>query len=521
MNVAIRDVERPVAEGERFVLLQGRCESTLKALPDNSVHAVLCDPPYGLSQEPDMAEVLTHWMKGDDYRQKGGGFMGKSWDSFVPGPAIWREVYRVLKPGGMLAAFAGTRTADLMGIAIRMAGFERRDTILHIGSEVYVCPDDVEFAWLYATGFPKEGDLGVAVDEHLGNEPREVVVDRAQGDIDGSFEETKTRVSGIGAAYKGAAEEGGAWKVGAGQERVVAKEPVSEEGKRWQGWSTVLKPANEPIILARKPLSEKNIPANVVKHGTGGLNIQAAAVGDERRVNPPSGHKGDSLAPVPSASAGAPSVEREGRWPPNVILSHTAHCQRIHVDTGDDAWSCFPGCPVAEMDSQSAKDEPRRMIRTPEGEGFVGVSRFFYCPKPGRSEKDAGIGSDAKYVQNRAGGSGIARDDRVRAYRRSGLSQEEAEKKVASEGGGRKNTHLTVKPIELMRWLVKLLCPPGGTVCDPFMGSGTTGCAAMLEGVEFVGCELEEESWQIAKERIEHWAKVAETTGSQEALFSL
>ena len=563
-------------EADRYRLLFGRCEERLKELESNSVHAVITDPPYGLSVEPDMAEVLKHWLAGDDYTHRGGGFMGRSWDSFVPGPSIWREIYRVLKPGGMLAAFAGTRTADLMGIAIRLAGFERRDTVLHIGSEMYVLPDDAELGWVYATGFPKEGDLGVAVDEHLGHEPREVSrpVERGYDPVKGFslleehevVEEAATRSSGIGAAYKGAAEDG-SWKPGAGQERVVEKEPVSEEGKRWQGWSTVLKPANEPIILARKPLTEKNIPANVVKHGVGGLNIQAGAVGEERRVNPPSAFKGDRDAPLPLSSPDAPSVEREGRWPPNVALSHTAHCRFVGVESrkrqafvqqpigvmkmsssqlnprpfhedeepsqgrvafvkdGEEkieVWECVPGCPVREMDQQGAGDEPWRKVRFANGdEGFSqGVTRFLYCAKPTRKEKDAGIKSDPVYRANRAGGSGIARDNRVRELMKQGLAQPDAEARMQKEMGTvPRNTHLTVKPIRLMQWLVRLLTPVDGIVLDPFMGSGSTGCAAMLEGMQFVGCELEEESWEIARQRIEHWEQVAQTKGQQATLF--
>ena len=539
----------PITEGRFRLLPIGRCEEALREIPDNSFHSVVTDPPYGLSVEPDMAEVLKHWLAGDDYEHSGAGFMGRSWDSFVPGPSIWREIYRVLKPGGMLAAFAGTRTADLMGIAIRLAGFERRDTVLHIGSEVYVLPEDVEVAWVYGTGFPKEGDLGVAVDEHLGHTPREVtrVVQREATLLEegGEVEEQVTRSSGIGAAYKGATEDG-SWKPGAGQEQVVEKEPVSEEGKRWQGWSTVLKPSNEPIILARKPLGGKTVAANLVSEGVGGFNIAGAALSgpDEARV--------------------AEGAAREGRWPPNVAVSHTAHCRflgmerkassetvtaqaggspggkptmrgaelakpfvRDGVETVE-VWECFPGCQVRAMDEQGQRDQPWRKVRYPDGsEGFTqGVARFMFSAKPTRKEKDAGITGESQYVMNRAGGSGIAKDDYFRALKREaeeqGMSNYDAilhAKREMDAAKGVRNTHLTVKPIALMRWLVRLLTPPDGVVLDPFMGSGSTGCAAMLEGIRFVGCELEEESWRIAKERIEHWEKVAQHTGHQASLF--
>lgn len=135
-------------------LIHGDCAEALREMDDASVHAVVCDPPYGLSREPDAAEVLRHWLAGDDYDHRGGGFMGKSWDSFVPGPAVWAECLRVLRPGGHLLAFAGTRTADLMGMAVRLAGFEVRDSI----------------AWLYGQGFPKSHDVAKGIDDHLGVE---------------------------------------------------------------------------------------------------------------------------------------------------------------------------------------------------------------------------------------------------------------------------------------------------------------------------------------------------------------
>lgn len=567
----------PYFEDDTVTLFLGKCEEQLRGLLENSVHAVICDPPYGMSQEPDIAEVLKHWLAGDDYKAKGGGFMGRSWDSFVPGPSIWREIRRVLKPGGMLAAFASTRTADLMGIAIRIAGFERRDTIVHVGSEVYVLEDATEMMWVYGSGFPKDGDLGVEVDKALGHTPREVTREVERG-YDGArgfsmleehevVEEAATRASGIGSAYKGAAGDG-TWKEGAGTEQVVNREPVSDEGKQWRGWSTTLKPANEPIILARKPISEKNVPLNVVKHGTGGYNIAGAAIGSGKRFNPPSAFKGDREAPVPVSREGFAGTEREGRWPPNVIVSHTEGCELVasmkakaqgevtigpssrphqgysgsgsgsfagamvkvaHVaEDGTemiDVWDCVDGCQVRAMDMQGAGEVPWRAVRTLEGSGFSqGVTRFMYCAKPTRAEKDAGITGDGSYVAQRAGGSGIAKDERFRALVKAkvaeGLSEEAAAASAQEEmsKGAPRNTHLTVKPIDLMRWLVRLLCPPGGTVLDPFMGSGTTGCATMMEpgGYTFVGCEMEEEQCRNASQRIVHWRSVAAKSGGEQ-----
>jgi len=174
-------------------------------LADDSIDAVVTDPPYGLSKEPDMMEVMRHWMNGDDYIHSSKGFMGKTWDSFVPGPAIWKEVFRVLKPGGHLLAFFGSRTYDMGTLAIRLAGFEIRDQIM----------------WVYGSGFPKSLDVSKAIQD-------------------------------------------------------------ADSAKQWDGWGTALKPANEPICVARKPLVG-TVATNVLTHGTGAINIDGCRIGDEGR----------------------------------------------------------------------------------------------------------------------------------------------------------------------------------------------------------------------------------------------
>src|SRR5690606_950459 len=194
-----------------WTLYEGDCLEVMRQLPDNSVDAVVTDPPYGLSREPDIEEVLRHWLAGDDYEHRGGGFMGKTWDSFVPGPAVWREVFRVLKPGGHILCFAGTRTVDLMGISLRLGGFEIRDCL----------------QWLYGSGFPKSLDVSKAIDKKLGAE-REVI-----GNV--------TDRRGDGTVY--AIGHSG---------RLTSNMPITKEAKQWQGWGTALKPAYEPIVLARK-----------------------------------------------------------------------------------------------------------------------------------------------------------------------------------------------------------------------------------------------------------------------------
>lgn len=490
-------------EGDATVLL-GRAEERLRELPDGSVDAVVTDPPYGLSREPGIAEVLSHWLAGDDYQHRGGGFMGKSWDSFVPGPSIWREVFRVLKPGGHLLAFAGTRTMDLMSISIRMAGFENRDTISAEGV----------LRWCYGSGFPKSLDVSKAIDRAAGAE-REVV--------------------GKGINHDAKVKHGGTWTGGVyaqdqytGATGPLITAPATDAARQWQGWGTALKPAWEPILVFRKPLSEPNVAANVLAHGTGALNIDACRVAGAKKPGAFStapkggqvyaqdaytqgdGYAGDGTDPHP-----------EGRWPANAAFSHSSECRPVGTRraTGstrpgtvrktalgvmnDDAWTpsptprpgyaaadgtetveaweCAAGCPVAELDRQSGTLTSGFMAAGTEREGLGyrgglgsrvrndtigdtgGASRFFYQAKASASERSAGLPP------------------------------------------GERNTHPTVKPLDLMRYLCRLVTPPGGLILDPFAGSGTTGCAALLEGFRFLGIEQDPESVRTAIARIRYW----------------
>lgn len=286
-----------------YRLMRGDCLKKLKRLKNASIDSVVTDPPYGLSKEPDIVEVLKHWMRGDDYKHQGGGFMGKTWDSFVPGPAIWKEVFRVLKPGGHLLCFAGTRTQDLMGISIRMAGFEVRDTI----------------AWLYGSGFPKSMDVSKAIDKAGGipTEQQSALLKRKRITAGLSREQVAERIGSTPSSVRDW-EEGRARSSKSPVEFIVPSNKYrqkladllgytaderravgaaldrrndgttyglghsgdlrsgghTDEAKQWSGWGTALKPAFEPIIVARKPLVG-TVAANVLKHGTGGLNIDA------------------------------------------------------------------------------------------------------------------------------------------------------------------------------------------------------------------------------------------------------
>lgn len=233
-------------------------------LADNSIDAVVTDPPYGLSKEPDMMEVMKHWMNGDDYVHTGSGFMGKTWDSFVPGPSIWKEVFRVLKPGGHLLAFFGSRTYDLGTLAIRLAGFEIRDQIM----------------WVYGSGFPKSLDVSKAIDKAAGVE--RIVIGRSNNGIAGGTGEFTSGNAGT-AGYKGEFD------------LTIA---TSDEAKQWSGWGTALKPAHEPICVARKPLSG-TVAENVLMHSTGALNIDGCRVPTDEQIKGGSGgllsHQRDNI----------------------------------------------------------------------------------------------------------------------------------------------------------------------------------------------------------------------------------
>ena len=333
-------------------LLNGDCLDRLRELPDCSVDACVTDPPYGLS------------------------FMGKAWDYDVPGAEVWREVLRVLKPGGHLLAFAGTRTQHRMAVQIEDAGFEIRDMI----------------AWVYGSGFPKSRNL--------------------DGD--------------------------------------------------WQGWGTALKPALEPITVARKPLTV-TVSANVLEYGTGALNVDGCRVGTTVETWPKSRSYHSARGPKPRAAHGTGDGETistgdapAGRWPANLIH-----------DGSDEVVGLFP----------ESKGMARGTLRRGATTGVsIGGKGRYGTAEPQDAEAGYGdSGSAARFFYC-------------------------AKASKADRGEG--NVHPTVKPTELMRYLCRLVTPPGGVVLDPFMGSGSTGKAAVLEGFCFIGMEKEAEYISIADKRI-------------------
>ena len=379
-------------------LLLGDCLEVLRTMPDASVDAVVTDPPYGLA------------------------FMGKRWDYDVPSVAIWAECLRVLKPGGHLLAFAGTRTQHRMAVRIEDAGFEIRDMI----------------AWVYGSGFPKSLDVSKAIDKPAGAE-REVV---------GSYTVGGTAAKGKHKGRAAAASDEGA-AIGCTKDLSITA-PATLEAQQWAGWGTALKPALEPITVARKPLTG-TVAANVLEHGTGAINVDGCRVGTEQRCNPPAGNKagGNSLnmsaVGMPEDADGRTAA---GRWPANLIH-----------DGSDEVVGLFPQTAAAK----SAERGERSGVNTNFG-GSGGVrghddnggsaARFFYTAKATRAE-------------------------------RQGV------------------THPTVKPLDLMAYLCRLVTPPGGTVLDPFMGSGTTIKAALSEGFNAIGIERDPAYFEMAQHRMD------------------
>ena len=499
-----------------FTILHGDCLALLKTLPDACVDSCVVDPPYGLSEPPDISIVLRAWLGGDGYEHQGRGFMQKSWDSFVPGPEYWREVLRVLKPGSYILCFAGTRTQDLMGIALRLAGFEPRDCL----------------SWHYGTGFPKSLDVSKALDDASG-------ASREQGALKRGGDRLLRLPNG---------ERDGEGRWGNETKRnAFTTLPATAAAAEWEGFGTALKPATEPIILARKPL-DGTYANNILAHGVGGLNIDGCRIGTAGGSDTPSGmarlnanQAAVGYRNLTACAEGVPPVPAPaGRWPANVIFSHNHDCTAIgmaeghhnildeieSVLRGDDqesayVWQCTPGCPVAELDRQSGQTQSGVQTK-PLARGGIwttkagnapaaaqfgdagGASRFFatfqqepdcgfrYVAKPAVAEREIGC----QHLPRKAAAEltdsqeGQARLDSPRTG--SGRTSK-----------GRGNVHPTVKSISLMAYLCRMITPPNGIIIDPFTGSGTTGMAAMLEGFDFIGIEREDEYVAIANARIQ------------------
>ena len=511
-----------VVGGARVVF--GDCRDVLKTLADNSIDSVVTDPPYEL------------------------GFMGKKWDGtgIAYDVSVWEECLRVLKPGGHILAFGGTRTWHRLAVAIEDAGFEIRDSI----------------AWMYGSGFPKSLDVSKAIDKGMGkNRERQLeftawmrasglsqkdcaglVRDFAKNDETASamaqhYYSDKTQPA-IATADIFDAMRAGLPPVPENIERLVAERtgiewteyknrqiiakgyrvdaktsavPVSgatpdghyditaahtSEAKQWEGWGTALKPTHEPIVVGRKPFAKgSTVAANVLLHGVGGLNIDASRIGtDDTRSKTSTSAMGRNSGWSAHQSREVIAGSACGRWPANVILDEYSaglldEQSGVSVSKAGGMSGTHPG----PMDWGKDDSGTPRGGHTDSG----GASRFFYCAKASKRDRNEGL---------------------------DGLEPERHADWVADDGVGgenprnrtntaKQNFHPTVKPTTLMRYLIKLVTPPGGTVLDPFTGSGSTGKAALLDGFGFVGVELTEEYLPIIEGRLT-WAQENTDTGT-------
>lgn len=379
-----------------YNVIQGNSAEVLKQYPDNYFDSVICDPPYGIN------------------------FLGKDWDSNTGEEEVYRQCYRVLKPGGHLLAFSAARTYHHLAMSVERSGFEIRDQIM----------------WVYGSGFPKSQDVGRQIQKSLGvKETKRIKTHdlRSNALMDG----------------KGQAE----------LDQVIATDP---EAKRWSGWGNALKPAHEPIVVAQKPMKQA-LYKNVQEWGVGALNIDACRVGDSESI---------------------------GRFPANLIHDGSQEVVELFPDNCGNAAQATR----TKSGETGTGNSLTRYKNAGEDNGYYdglgSAARFFYCAKVSRGERNIGCEDSGALFSGVKSGGGDAND---------------ARRAIVNNPDLKHNNHPTVKPVDLMRYLVKLVTPANSRVLDPFCGSGSTGMAAVELGHEFVGIELDPRYCDIARRRIQGW----------------
>lgn len=499
-------------ENLKDVVLLGDCLEILRQTPDNTFHAVVTDPPYGLGSKDPTPEEILAFVQG--VAVKTGDLMGNDWD--IPSVAVWKEVYRVLKPGGYVLSFGGTKTFDLISLGLRMAGFESRDTIADFFPG---------FCWVHGQGMPASHNISKALDKKAGAK-REVIGDKIAPDgIPYSARKKTFQTSGSVDGWK---------RPGDIDPRTDLTAPATPEAKLWDGYGTGLKPSWEPIVVFRKPFPG-TVADNVLKHGTGALNIDGCRVKHSSKkdfeehkaqvdaVRAKGGVRDGSWKNASDLS-GASEVTEAGRWPSNATLTHHPSCkivghQKVNapvinrfedgakpfgdgaghtytsMQTGDaegkeevPIWGCAEGCPVKELDGQSGtlKSGDGNVRRKAwggyqGGDGVTGEAEVSYGDSGGASrffEQFQAPDSPFKYTAKPS-------------------------KRETSLDGEIENDHVTKKPLELMRWLIRLVTFKGAHVLDPYCGSGTTLHAAAEEGVTYTGIENDPHYYEISVHRMD------------------
>ncbi len=567
----------------------GDCRDVLAALPAEHFDSCVTDPPYGMREYPEsmIRKLLDAWLHEGDYQAGGSGFMNRKWDAVVPGPSAFRAIYRSLKPGAHLVAFASAGTQDLMTLSVRLAGFEIRHVI----------------DWMYSDGMPKYKDIGKAIDEDAFirwiSDCRPELARMAP----------KRRRSNLHKVWASAPKDRWAWrwcqiaeaKYGplVGKRPIVSEieqrgpkfpqaadmvanggfndpdrnsyavtAPATDEAEEWDGWHTAVKPAREPIIIARKPVRRGyTVQRQVLETGTGAFNIDACRVGSRVQTITRGGNRDRSVyGGFAHDTAAAPTTftYTKGRWPADVILCHQEGCEmtgsrrvrangdvsgnetsrtaifgqagrpafQAHGD-GDgfetiEDWRCAPGCVIAELNRQSgvskSSDRPRftsaesqnsqvsmkdghraRVSAGYEDEG--GASRFFQQIHPWPEYPFRLVPKPSRGEKDKGLNHLQAKTGGGATGRRDG-SAGLGPRAGAGRTGGARNTHPTVKPVALMEYLIRLVTPPGGSVLDPFCGSATTGVAAIRDGFTFTGIDLTAEHLPIAQGRLQDACKV-------------
>ena len=453
MQPSRADTNQPMS-----LIINADCIEHMNSMLPNSVDSIVTDPPYHLTS------IVKRFGKDDAapaqfgtdgvYARSSKGFMGQTWDGgdIAFKPEIWAAAYRVAKPGAYLLAFGGTRTYHRMAVAIEDANWEIRDCIM----------------WVYGSGFPKSHNVSKAIDKAAGAKRKVVGVD----DKINIYQDNKN--------HKFYAQDSG--------NPIYAKKtltaPATAEAAQWDGWGTALKPAWEPIIIARKAL-DGTVAQNVQKWGTGAMNIDGCRVGTDDIFG--GGAKGTSGFAAGYEHDGYTVGSPLGRWPANLIH-----------DGSDEVVAGFPvnvkgvygAKSVGKVQFMDSHDQSGRSIGSGNGITDTGsAARFFYCAKAGRLDRDAGC----EELEERRGCSEFRKNDDGTAGIQSRLHG-------ATIKG--RNHHPTVKPTALMRYLCRLVTQPNGTVLDPFCGSGSTGKGAVLEGFQFIGIEKDPEYYEIANSRI-------------------